>query len=47
MSLLEQDYQEGAGVRECYEIYEIYEEGIRKYGTDGRYLTPYPDQSLL
>ena len=28
MSLLEQDHQEGAGVRERYEIYEIYEEGM-------------------
>ena len=66
MSLLEQDHQKGAGVRERYEMYKIYEEGIRKYETrwkvsntlsqlvsplstrqDGRYPTPYLDQSLL
>ena len=47
MSLLEQDHQERAGVRERYEMYKIYEEGMRKYETDGRYPTPYPDQSLL
>ena len=45
--LLEQDHQEGAGVQERYKMYEIYEEGMRKYETDGRYPTPYPDQSLL
>ena len=47
MSLLEQNHQEEAGVRECYEMYKIYEEGIRKYETDGRYPTPYLNQSLL
>ena len=47
MSLLEQDHQEGAGVRERYEMYEIYKEGMRKYETDGRYPIRYPNQSLL
>ena len=47
MSLLEQDHQEGAGVRERYKMYKIYEEDIRQYETDERYPTPYLDQSLL
>ena len=47
VSLLEHDHYEGAGVRERYKMYKIYEEDIRKYRTNGKYPTPYPNQSLF
>ena len=34
-------------VRKRYKIYKIYKEGMRKHRTDGRYPTPYLNQSLL